>query len=262
MKLQEWIESEEKDYGIGLALLGKFSKNRVLLQNLSRKQNPKKLEYELKKAFEYEEAKSKSLAAKAKKKAGKKEKKEADAPVDETTGKKEPHSDQVIDQTNAEPGPQRLKIVRNDTEVKYEDLPEEIQKLWDNNRDAYKEIRSTHEKLKLMGKAPAEDRAPLLARIDELDSAIRKNWDVIDAWQPGAEAEEKKEPVAIDHKRINANRKYISTNLKKLADGNVQDKKIDEVKAIIQARYNELKDAGEEFATETLSELAKAGIEC
>jgi len=47
MKLEDWII--EKDYGIGVALLGTLSKNRILIQNLSRKKNPAKLEYELRK---------------------------------------------------------------------------------------------------------------------------------------------------------------------------------------------------------------------
>ena len=47
--LEEWSETSAKDYGVGLALLNKLSKNRILLQNLSRRKNQGKLEYELKK---------------------------------------------------------------------------------------------------------------------------------------------------------------------------------------------------------------------
>lgn len=40
---------ETGDYASGLTLLAKYSKNRILLQNLSRKPLPAKLEYELRK---------------------------------------------------------------------------------------------------------------------------------------------------------------------------------------------------------------------
>lgn len=259
MTLKEWLQSEEKDYGIGLALLGNYSKNRILLQNLSRKPNPKKVEYELKKAFESEEEKSKLLAAKSKKKTAPKNQKQTDPPVDDNTGKKESHSDQVINLMNEEAVSKRLKVVRNNNEVKYEDLPEEIQKLWDVNRDGYKEIRSLHEKLKLMEVAPSEDRAPLLARIDELDGAIIANWEIIDSWQPGTEPATN-QSEGIDHKRINANRKYISTNAKKLAE-ETDAKKLEKLKANIQVRVSELKAAGEEMNEKTVEELKKLGIE-
>ena len=248
MTLQEWFDSKERDYGLGLALLGTHSKNRMLLQNLSRKQNPKKVEYELQKALDLENAKA---------------------------GKKESHSDQIIDKMNGAPqkieGTSRahgadmdkIKVVRENHEVKYDDLPEEIQKKWDENRNSYKEIRATHEKLKLMEKAPAEDRAPLIARIDELDVTIRKNWDLIDAWEPGTEVPIKKEddPATIAHKRINANRKYISTNTKKLAE-ETDSAKAEKLRVKIQERVTELKAAGEELKPTTVEELKKLGIEC
>lgn len=246
--LREWLQAEKKDYGIGLALLGKYSKNRVLLQNLSRKQNPAKVEYELNKAAkqlgididDVEESKDLSGG------------KDTTVQPQKIEGTSRSHTSADMD---------KLIVIRSNQKVNYEDLPKEIQEKWDENRDGYKEIRATHEKLKLMEAAPAEDRVPLLARIDELDIAIRKNWDVIDAWQPGAEPEVKKEAEAIDHKRINANRKYISTNAKKLAEETDQVK-ADKLRAKIQERVTELKVAGEEMNDKTREELKILGIEC
>lgn len=247
IKLQEWFESETRDYGIGLALLGTHCKNRILLQNLARKQNPGKLEYELKKALD--------------------RKKELDAEADETEKTKEAEAKGGIKKVvtasvkDVEPLPEKVKIVRNDREVNYDDLPEDIQKLWDENRDAYKEIRALHEKLKLMEKATPEDRQPLTERIATLDEKIRTNWQTIDAWQPGSEPEAKQEPVQIDHKRINANRKYISTNLKKLADEK-DEAKAAKLREKIQERVTELVAAGETIGEKTVEELKQAGIEC
>lgn len=268
MTLKEWLQSEEKDYGIGLALLGKYSKNRILLQNLSRKQNPAKVEYELKKA-------AKLLKIDLTKVDDSKDVIENKGESGNKSSKVESHSDQVIDKMNGAPqeiaGTSRahgtniskMVVIRENHEVKYDDLPKEIQVLWDANRDAYKEIRATHEKLKLMEKAAPEDRVPLLARIDELDISIRTNWDVIDAWEPDAEVPTKKEEdsAAIDHKRINANRKYLSTNSKKLA-AETNQVKADKLRIKIQERVVELKTAEAELNPKTVEELTKLGIEC
>jgi len=248
MTLQEWFDSKERDYGLGVALLGKYSKNRMLLQNLARKQNPGKLAHELKKALD------RLAALEAAEKAAVKNKKPEPQKIEGTSR----------DIKNADMD--KLIIVRENKEVKFEDLPKVLQEKWEANRDAYKEIRATHEKLKLMGEhAPATDRAPLIRRIAELDTLIRSNWDIIDAWKPGQKVEDpqKKDAVTtgIDHKRIQANRKYISTNMKKLA-AEADKKKADKLRAKIQERVTELKTANEEMKPETISELKKLGIEC
>ena len=255
MTLQEWIQADEKDYGLGMALYGKYCKNRILFQNLSRKPNPGKLENELLKAYKRELLKGTI----------EKPVKVPEEQLDKTPN--EPLGDKKKEQLIAEPAPFRLKIVREGQDVKYEDLPEEIQKLWDANRDSYKEIRSLHEKLKLMEKATPEERQPLTSRIVELDDSIRKNWEEIDSWQPGKQEPKDKNPAAVEdqatlaHKRINANRKYISTNAKKLV-GESDVKKAGKLRKKIQERVNELKAAGENLKGKTEEELKKLGIEC
>lgn len=245
MKLQEWFI--EKDYGIGLAILGEYCKNRVLLQNLGRKHNPEKLEYELRK-----EAEKQGIVIGTVEETEVEVPEEKLPPVEETGGAEqtaEGVSEQVISG--------RLKIVRNAREVIFDDLPAEMKARWEQNRDAYKEIRVLHEKLKLMENATPEDRQPLTQRISELDDKIRENWKEIDAWVPAAE----NKVEAIDHKRMQANRKYISTNLKKLPEVTDPVKKA-KIVAELQGRFNEVKASGETFAQETIEELAKAGVVC
>lgn len=253
MTLQEWFDSEKRDYGMGMALLGKYCKNRILIQNLSRKQNPRKLEHELKKALKRTVAKNTNEAA-----------------MKIITPEK--IENEVMDKPNPSKGTSRaysadfskLIVVRENRKVNFEDLPPKIQKMWEQNRDAYKEIRATHEKLKLMVNATPEDRQPLTSRIVELDTLVRKNWDVIDAWKPGDETETPEAPeeaAQIDHKRIVANRKYISTNTKKLA-AETNEAKAEKLRAKVQARVDELKAAGEEMKPETIAELNKVGIKC
>lgn len=321
MKLEDWFI--EKDYGIGIALLGTLSKNRILIQNLSRKKNTEKLEYELRKI-----AKEKGIDLTVKVADQTPEDvdpNEAGKIIELNSQKNEAHSDQVIDLMNAdqksddrvkekldelESGADeivsdklgelesdaedivsdnvndlkttaqnivedkisefesqveeimsgKLEVIRNGRKVKYEDLSPEMQARWTQNKDAYKEIRATHEKLKLMEKATPEQRQPLTERICTLDDQIRDNWAEIDTYVPAPAGSVTEAPV-IDHKRIGANRKFISTNLKKLPEQQ------DPVKAAIvvaelQKRYNELKAAGETVAPETIEELTKAGIQC
>lgn len=226
MDLKVWFE--EKDYGLGLAILGGYCKNRVLLQNLGRKRNPEKLEYELTKLVN----------------------KDAIAVI--TKIQPLSHSDQVIEQMN--------KDIRNDNP---DSLPKHLQQKWHENHDAYKEIRALHEKLKLMENATPEDRQPLTERVASLDDKIRANWEAIDAWQPGAEpapAEPATELQAIDHKRINANRKYISSNIKKIAASEKSDEFVALTKAV-EVRARELLNAGETIAAKTIADLRKIGVE-
>ncbi len=290
MKLQEWFI--EKDYGIGLSILGEYCKNRVLLQNLGRKKNPEKLEYELTKI-----AKEQRIVF------FKEEETTGDEPgaplssVEATGGAEqtsESHSDQVIEEKLEELNEGagdivnesintiedeaeaivastknelelmayqvitgKLKIVKEGKEVSFGDLSPEMKARWEQNRDAYKEIRVLHEKLKLMENAAPEDRQPLTQRISDLDDKIRENWKEIDAWVPAAE----NKVEAIDHKRMQANRKYISTNLKKLAEITDPVKKA-KVVTELQGRFNEVKASGETFAPETIDELGKAGVVC
>lgn len=174
---------------------------------------------------------------------------EAEAIVASTKNELELMADQVITG--------KLKIVREGKDVSFGDLSPEMKARWEQNRDAYKEIRVLHEKLKLMENATPEDRQPLTLRISELDDKIRENWKEIDAWVPATETKVE----AIDHKRMQANRKYISTNLKKLAEVTDPVKKA-KVIAELQGRFNEVKASGETFAAETIEELAKAGVVC
>lgn len=238
-----WLQT--KDYDQGLVLLARYSKNRALIQNLSRKPNPAKLEYELKK-----------LARMNVKPVGKPN------PVVPPSGQTKPYTEPKI---VPNPDPSKLFIIRDGKEFSVDDLPSDLKALWQANRDSYKEVRSLHEKLKLLQNATPEDRKPLVDRIIELDDLIRENWSVIDAWDPNKETEPEKsensENVPLDHKRINANRKYISSGLKKIQGGKLDEKRLATIQTQIKSRYVELKAAGVEMTEDTITELKNAGID-
>lgn len=231
--IKEWFET--KDYLSGITLLIQYSKNRALINALSRKHYPEKLAYELKKLLPFESV----------------------TEVAPMFIQKHSHSDMVIDLMNSELPAERLKVVRNDRTISFEELPRELQARWTQNRDSYKEIRSFHEKLKLMDKATPKERSLLTGRIAHLDDVIRGNWEVIDGWN-GTMPTTQNDGV-IGHKRIGANRKFICTNLKKLPK-QADPVKIAKTITEMQLRYDELKAAREELALDTLAQLQKSGI--
>ncbi|MEF8811446.1 MAG: hypothetical protein V5A47_11020, partial [Bacteroidales bacterium] len=81
------------------------------------------------------------------------------------------------------------------------------------------------------------------------------NWEKIDNYDPNAEeTEQQQSDEPINFKRISANRKYISSNKKKLQ----QDP--EKWRPKIQQRVDELLKAGETFNPNIVEELKAAGI--
>ena len=275
-QLENWIQ--ERDYESGLVILAKLSKNRILLQNLNRKKHPDKLFSELKKLaghYHIKFTQSKDVRSNPKEGTPKAVLKE------ELTKDISPASSEIIENKldELESAADELisdkieelehladdffsgkrKTITQKRHVNYEDLPNDLKSIWQQNRDSYKEIRALHEKLKLMERATPEDRRPLTERIASLDEMIRTNWETIDTWDPEAPAEEKI-PVEVDFKRLRANRKYISTGLKKLSNRNMPESRIEELKNNMFARAKELISAGENFSPETIRDLKSIGI--
>lgn len=230
VKIKDWLEGD-KNYNEGLLLLMKHSRNRTLLSNLGKRQRPGKLENELRRISGI----SKAVAP--------------IAPVKEEKSKGAAKKD----------APSRVHVRGGKHEVDLDNLPKDLKAKWHQNQDAYKEIRSLHEKLKLMLKAKDEDRAPLTQRISELDALVRNNWEAIDAFVPGEEKEEAP-LVPIEHKRINANRKYISVWLRKLEIEEPNEKRKGAIIKELQLRYEELAAAGEAFEEKTIEALTALHI--
>jgi hypothetical protein len=228
-----------------MILLMKHSRNRAMIQILSKKKHEDKLDYELKKLSELMPELKDSLSGKK-------------TEIPNTNG----NSDLIIkqnvlpDQEKKSSGPSRNYVIRHDREIRYDSLPDHLKKIWDINRESYSKVRSLHEKLKLMMDDSDNDRQPIAAEIVELSDAIRKNWAIIDAYDP--DNPDLNIKVDIDHKKINANRTYISRNTKKVELLTGQAK--DELLTNIQLRYDELKAVGESVNENTLSSLEKIGI--
>jgi hypothetical protein len=203
-KIIAWLNSD-REYFTGLALLHQYSKNRQLLFTLTRKANPEKLEYELRKL----------------------------APKDAIIHQPAPPPPVVVPEPS-----DRLKIVRNDKTIHLEELPERLQRIYTETVEIYKLQRALHERAKLI--QDDKLRAPVVQKLVEYDSHVRENWAVIDSWNglPDPPA------IPIDHRRINANRKFITDNRIKL-DQMPAGKEREELIAKMQQRINELRQAGE-----------------
>lgn len=218
-EIKNWLTGS-KDYDSGLMLLGKYSKNRVLLQNLARKRIPDKLEYELRKLS------SRDII------------------------KVEQHVRETL------PGIKMEKFIPGNGEprVNPDELPPHLKTLWDETAEKYRLARALHEKLKNLN-----SREEIKAGVDQLEAyrlEIRANWDVIDTWIK--ERNEGREAVTVDEKRINANRKYLSDRKKSVNSlhGAIRAKKLE----AMQRRVNELLSVGEKFTPENQKELQELGL--
>jgi len=252
-ELKQWLESDEPDYFTGLNLFARHGRNRILLQNLNRRQHPGKLKYELQKIYDRMEADQKA-----------------------TQKPKPPKTMPAIIYLTQESKPEevdpekevRLKIVVGEKQVNYEDLPASLKEVYDSTIENYKVMRGLHEKLKLMENGKPEDREPLVQQLISLDESIREGWTKIDAWDgqpdpviPPADKKDSSEAKPIDAKRISANRKYISDNKKKLAGFiEAKDAKADGLRLKIQERVSELLQAKEGIDEKVMNELKALGI--
>lgn len=217
--INEWLNGA-KDYNSGLAMLAKYSKNRILLQNLSRKSLPAKLEYELRKLVK------------------------SDIPDNEIRHIKLIMPSGEIDTLEIGGKPR----------VDPDDLPDYLKNLWEETAEKYRLARATHEQIKQM--IDINQRAAHIELLDNYRIEIRENWKVIDTFIK--EHNNPETPVNVDEKRVNANRKYLSDGKKVIAvlSGAVRAKKLE----AMQRRINELLSAGEKFDIQNQKELEDLGL--
>lgn len=109
---------------------------------------------------------------------------------------------------------ERPRIDSNPT-VRKEELPEDLQLLFDENGMLNNELKTLHAELKVAARTNAgKDRVRWLSnRIVQLKNKMRENWHTIDTWwykQKGKSAEQMAAEDAIRKKnRITANLNYI-----------------------------------------------------
>lgn len=232
-KILVWLQSEEKDFDQGYLLLAKVLKNQSILHYLQRKRDQAKLEYELLKLAPVITSKESTEGVKA------------------TSNQVLNNASKIIEKHDS-----KLKVVQSG-QVNYDELPAVLKPIYDVTISKYKEMRSVHEKMKLV--ASDEERAELRKTLDELDNEIEAGWTVIDAWiKTGALPEVKTAVQAIDFKAVNAARTYVSRAIEKAET--TTGKKLEKLVADLQSRVDVLIAAKAEIKPETWEKLEKLGI--
>ena len=244
-EIKSWLEAETKDFEAGYLLFVRFSHNRALALYLARKQDLNKLIYELEKIHARPTLKDAPVmpigpVLKAIKSAGEKANGTSDAA-------------DVID--NAEG---KIHIIK-DGKVQYDDLPEELKKLYDENTVSYKNMRAIHEQMKL-AKTDIE-RSEKRQTIDAIDDVISANWKIIDDWAAGKLSDDDltaEKGAQEEYKLINAARTYLSRNILKM--DSLKDEKREKMKLDLRERVSFLRSKKVEISRETLVKLAKYAV--
>lgn len=245
-QIQEWLDTpiSERNISVGAEMLLKLNRNRILYQNIIRRgaKMMGKLEYELKK-YHRLRIDNKTVA-------------------DVVRLEKEvmPKVQKFVEEEPA-------KAEHAGKRVDHDELPEEIQALWDENFEQYAKVKALFEELKAMANMEPCDRYEKLKLLDEAESKYRKNLADYDAYlkennfPKDDEVEDKPEdPVELATK-INNSRKYISSNKDKLAALIEKDQeKAESLRAKMQERVDTIQSAGVAFTPDQQTELESLGI--
>lgn len=147
-------------------------------------------------------------------------------------------------------------------------LPDEIKDLWDRCSNLWFKIKELFEQLKSMEKAAACDRYEYLKQLDEADKMYRANMQAYDGYtsdgsgmQKEEKAEESPDDPATISKKVNAARKYLSDNKKKLTDlKSTDESKYAALLIKTQERYDYLISTGNTVDAEQTAELSALGL--
>lgn len=256
--MQGWLNTEpaKRDLLKGAEMVLKLTRNRILFQNISR--NPQKfaskIEYELNKYLKIRLDRKtiqdvvqmdKVLVPSVEK-------------TLETFKPAEISSDGDV--------PQEAVIAKGKRED-HDSLPEDIQQLWESNKDIYFRLKETFETLKTMRDALPCDRYEYLKQLEELDTKYRDNMNKYDHYKPGeqegtgAEGESPEDPAEMA-KKVSAARGYLSDNKKKLAELKEADDlvKYEKLLAKMQAKYDFLISTGNNVSDDQVKALQDLGL--
>lgn len=262
-KIQVYLQTEPAKRNVveGATLLLSLNRNRILFQNVVKRPEKfaDKVEYELKKHLQIrlDDKTMSEVAA-------------MDATVvpfaENTLNKRLMLASDKADDIDV---PEELEVAirhagkRDD----HDELPDEIKNIWEQSANLWFKIKETYETLKTMDNAPLCDRYEYLKILDEADKQYRKNMAWYDGYVLGSEIPSEKEaeldPADIA-KKIQAARKYISDNKKKLAElresGEWPNAKYDGLLEKVQERFNFLIETGNSVSDEQVAELKELGI--
>ncbi len=247
--LQQYLTTprDERDYERGALLLLQLNRNRFMHARLLRRKNWDKLEYELKKHLNIR------LEGLTTREVQEMEKRELPR-IRLSMEARRPILSTDKDFTGG-----TYKGRRED----HDNLPAEVQALYERNADLYFKMKQTFETLKTMEDQTACDRHELLTILVGLDKEYRQNWNAYDTFgneaaDPASETGEAEAQTTATPKQVNAARKYLSQNKTKVAT--LEGEAAETLLAKMQQRVNLLLSAGQTFAKEQQEELAALGL--
>ena len=247
LKIQEWLDApvSERNIPAGAELLLKLNRNRILYHNIIHRGERMmgKLEYELKKYLRMRKD-NKTVADVVRLE------KEILPKVQKFVEEEEPAN----------------KAEHAGKRADHDELPPEIQALWDENFLQYSKVKALFEELKAMMNMEPCDRYEKLKLLDEAESKYRQNLADYDAYRKSEDDKEDDFPIKTEDPvelaiRINNSRKYVSSNKDKLAALIEKDQeKAEALRAKMQERVDTIQSAGVAFTLDQQTELESLGI--
>ena len=139
----------------------------------------------------------------------------------------------------------------------HDQLPKDIQDIWDKNKDRWQMMRKYHAQLAIMIAKP--DYAPcdgneLCYQLRNLDTDLRKDYDRYDNYKPGEKNPEPKSGVTDKMKTVQNARSAISRGLSR-------KKQTEETLKTIQDAVNTLVELKQVMKPVTIDKLKAIGIE-
>lgn len=182
-KVQQWLDTpaEKRDLAAGAELLLRINRNKILHRNIMRNPERKRdvLEYHLKKILK-------------------------ERLIDKTHSEVQSMMVKVgaIAKAHALNRPENMNrsVWQKGKRADHDELPPEVQHLWEENGDLRRKMRDAHTKLRLIdstnSSCPDNDRYPIAQYLIECDIRYRDNWNLYDHYVKGTKLTETK--MAVD----------------------------------------------------------------
>lgn len=241
--IQQWLNSpqEQRSLEKGAEMLLRLNRNRYMNAQILRRANFAKLEYELRKHLKIrlEGLTTREVALME----------QNHLPRISAMLEAQP----VID-ADADHNAGNFSGRRED----HDELPEDIQALYERNGEIYFKMKQIFETLKGMEDATPCDRHEYLLQLIELDKEYRENWNAYDTWSAVAAGSAKDAAQAPTPNQLQAARKYLSENKPKLAEA--EGNEAEKLRSKMQQRVQLLVSAGQSFDPDYKSELETLGL--
>lgn len=223
-EIKAYLEQQSPDFIQGFALFCKYSRNQSLMSFIGRKKDMEMLRYNLQKLSEMGDIKP-----------------NPDAKIHEARFNKFLASADIKEEKD------KVHII-DERRVKREDLPEELQVLYDLNVNDYKLMRALHEKMKNANSDAG--RKEFRDKITVIESQIKARWAQIDDQLINGKKSDLNTPKSFN---VNTARAYISKMLNK-------ETLTDEQRLMVKQKVEEIMSAGAALKDETLLKLKEKGF--